>query len=159
MGTALDSLVVVYGCHPEFHIMLRVGLADVDHVEVRRTAAKLWMGRIVLTRLAAGYPGDVTIGIGVKLLVVEVDGQLAKLPEMKGDVLARIGYRAVRSHDDFVGFVFTLFFEGVALLIAGPHHPAACQPAFGFELDSTALFQKFERALPDVEVEHVGFAG
>src|SRR6185295_19610888 len=85
------SLVVVQRHHAEFDVMLRIGLADIDHVEVSRGATESRMIGIVLAGIRRSYPRNLAIRVGVKYLVVKIQIELTELPQMKADVLACIG--------------------------------------------------------------------
>ena len=74
---AFDSLIVIHGHHTELHVVLRVRLADVDHIEVSRAAPELRMGRVILVRIRTGDPRDAIVRIGVKLSVIKIDVELS----------------------------------------------------------------------------------
>jgi hypothetical protein len=48
------------------------------------------------------YPEIVTVGITAKNLEIEIEAELAELPELIRDVFAGVRYSSIRAHDDLV---------------------------------------------------------
>src|SRR5579862_278921 len=95
------------------------------------------------------------VRICVPLVVVKIFSEQSELPELIGDVLADIGDSSVRPDNDLA---VVLASRLVSKRRAG-HHPAAFVLAFGFEIDSLALFQLLERRSPELQMQDFAFAG
>jgi hypothetical protein len=91
----------------------------------------------------------VAVGRGAVLAVVEVAVELAQLPQLVRDVLARVGHGAVRADDDLV-----------LVLRVGLHRedPAAGVLAFALQADRSRRLQQLEGALPEMQPQDVALA-
>src|SRR5687768_4067905 len=73
---------------------LRIRLAGIDHVVDARAPTEVWPGHFgqhLRVGFGGCYPGDVPIRIRTERLIVEVETELAQLPQLIGDVLSGVG--------------------------------------------------------------------
>ena len=100
--------------------------------------------------------------------VVEILPEQPQLPELVGDVLADVGDRAVRSHDDLLAlfvcvprFIILARVAAVALgglaRVLNRHHPAACETSFLLQIHCAACFQDVEGLRPELQPQDVAF--
>src|SRR6266850_669867 len=117
---------------------LWVRLARIDHVVDNLTATEIRTRNFRLSfRVWFGccYPGRMSIDVGAEGFVVKIEPQLSQLPKLIGDVLAGVGHRAIRTHNDLVRFMFIsarVRFEW--------HHPATAVSSLGLEVDHVTVF-------------------
>ncbi len=94
------GLLVAERGHPRLDHALRVGLADVDHVV--DVAGMAEARSPVLSLAAGGGPEDVSVVVALLAAIAEVAIEVAHLPELVRDVLARVGDGPVGPDDDLV---------------------------------------------------------
>ena len=93
---------MIDGHHPKLDVMLRISLPDVDHIEIRRAITEPGMRRVIVGRGRTGDPRHMIVRIDMKLLVEKINVELPELPQVKADVLARVGYGSIRTNNYFV---------------------------------------------------------
>src|SRR5262245_55696011 len=96
--------------------------------------------------IAAGRGPDAVMQRAVPEIAVEP----AQLPELIGDVLAGVGHRSIRSHDDLV-LVRRIALHG--------QDPAARVLALGLEAQRPRFLEQLESAVPEVEAQDVALVG
>ena len=152
---ALGALGVAQGGDRRLHHPLRVRLADVDDVEHLARVAERRRGG--LAGVAGRAPEDVAVGIGAVAAVPEVPVDEAQLPELVGDVLARVRDDSIGPDDDLV--LVELSLGGVGRLAAHGQDPAAGHLAFGLQPDGPGFLQQREGAVPEVQAQDVALVG
>src|SRR5262249_47911532 len=99
MCATFDSFVMVHGHDAKFDVVLRISLSYIDNIEVSCAVSKARMRAVVFRGIRAGNPGHLLIRVGVKLLVVKINVQLPKFPQVKADVLSSVSYCSVGTDD------------------------------------------------------------
>ena len=136
--------LVAQGGHARLHHPLGIGLADVDHVvDVPGMAEH---GRARLALFARRGPEHVAVLVDALPAIPEVAVEEAQLPELVGDVLARVGDGAVGADDDLV-VVAAFRFHG--------EDPAARVLALRLQADGARGLELLEGAVPEVQAEDV----
>src|SRR5947208_8381624 len=95
-------------CYAFAYDVLRIRLPRVDYVIDDLAAAEVWSRHLRLSRgvsLSRCDPGRMAVGIPAKRLVIEIQTELAELPQLIRNVFAVVRHGAVRTHDDLVRFM------------------------------------------------------
>ena len=79
--------------------LLRIGLPRVDHVINFYAAAEV---RVIEPGFSLSYPEIVIVRIFSKDVEVEIESELAELPQLIRDVFAGVRYSSVRANNDLV---------------------------------------------------------
>src|ERR1039458_1399939 len=139
-------------------VSLRVTLPRVNDVVDGLRATKVRMGLVSML----GRDPALVIWVSEERLVAKVLAQQAKLPQVIGDILAHVSYRAVGADNHFGVFVRL----AVRNLRAGParsggpcHHPAALVLALGLKVEHACLFEVLEGRFPELEAQNLTLAG
>src|SRR5947209_96361 len=141
------------------HYVLSVRLARINHVVNSCACAKAWQN--ILARLAAFdwlsfcgcNPGDVSVRVRAKWLVVKIQIKLSEFPELICDVFARVSDSAVRANDYLIGFVLVSSSVGLK-----GHHPTASISSFRLTMNCTCLLHSFERMIPEFQTKNFRLA-
>src|SRR6266542_1591964 len=101
--------------------------------------------------------------VAAQRLVVKIQSELAKLPEVIGNVFPCIHYRPVRPHNDLIRIVFLVAFSSFPFLSLSRsffsfHHPASLAATFGLENDRARSFQLFKSVRPEMKMQNLLFA-
>src|SRR5215475_3581599 len=106
--------------------------------------------------IASRDPDFAPVVVSPQRLVMKVQSELAQLPQVIGDILARISHRAIRLDYDLIRIMLSFLLS--ACSVFSFHHPASLVAALVFENDRAADFEFLERMLPEMQVQNLFLA-